>query len=483
MKNKMNIAIFFIFLTVIIFTLFACARSDSKCAPGNHRFGEWKADTTDSSVLCHDRTYSATCAVCGEVETVKGGMGWHEFTYDDLAPTCIAEGYSKCNCTVCGYSDMFTIPIDASAHKYDDTYHSDAIYHWKECLLCNAVSSTEAHETNEEQYCEICECFVGPSIGIVYEISEDGSYAMVTDYLSGITSIEIAQYYENIPVKVIKADAFKDKRIVSVTIPNSVTTIESGAFTGCTSLKSIILPESVITIGDNAFKGCTKLGELSLSCGVVTIGSGAFQGCTALKKITLPNSVKTIGDQAFYNCTSITEIDFEHTVTSIGKSAFENCNKIKAVILPDSVISIGDSAFKNCLELQKLTVGSGVKNVGRYAFDNCHEYLYFVTQQGKYVGDSVNLCTILIEFLDKDWWDGHEINNKTRIIASGAYDQSYYLNSVIIPESVTSISDEAFSDCQSLTSVYYLGTPDDWKNVEIGTGNGYLLDATVEYDQ
>ncbi|MBO5715809.1 MAG: leucine-rich repeat domain-containing protein [Clostridia bacterium] len=483
MKNKMKLAILFVFSLAIIGTLFACTPVDDECNGGHHAFGEWQPDTTDPSVFCHKRTYSSVCTSCGEIGTAKGGMGWHEDVTERLEPTCIAEGYEKSTCLACDYNDMFTIPINPSAHQYDDTYCLDTMDHWKECLLCDAVASMKLHEANEEQYCETCGYFIGPSIGIVYEISEDGSYAMVTDYLSGISSIEIAQYYEGIPVKVIKADAFKDEGISSIIIPDGVATIESGAFMGCTWLKSITLPDSVTTIGDNAFKGCTRLSELTLSCNVATIGSGAFEGCTALKEIIIPDGVETIGDQAFYNCTSITKIDFGNTVTSIGSSAFENCSSISDVVIPDSVVSIGDGAFRNCSQLKKLSGCGGLKNVGRYAFDNCHEYLYFVSLQGKYVVDHYNEWVILIEFLAKNWWDGHQIIDKTTIIASGAYDQSYYLTSIVIPENVVSICDDAFADCQSLTSIYYMGTPDAWANVTIGEDNDYLLNAEVEYHQ
>ncbi len=506
MKNKINLTILLILALVIVCTLFACAPTEDACSRGDHAFIDWKPTTTDRSVFCQYRTYTSVCTVCGEIATKEGGMGYHEYITEKVEPTCVSEGYWKDTCQVCDYSYTYILSIDPDAHQYDDAYRYSTVLHWKECLLCGNIKSDKIHKTNEELYCEVCGVFVGPSIGIVYEISEDGSYAMVTDYLSGITSIEIAQYYEDIPVKVIKADAFKDEVIFSIIIPDGVTTIESGAFMDCTNLKSITLPDSVTSIGDDAFKGCTRLSELTLSCNVTTIGSGAFEGCTALKKITIPDGIEAIGDRAFYGCTSVTKIEFGNTVISIGSSAFEGCtsvtkiefgntvmsigssafegcNQISDVVIPDSVVSIGDGAFRNCSQLKNFTIGSGLKNVGRNAFDNCHPYLYHKGYQGNYVGDNYNGCAILIEFIDKNWWDAHYIIDKTKIIASGAYDQCYYLTSVIIPESVVAISDEAFADCQSLESIYFMGTPEAWENVTIGEDNDYLLNAEVEYHQ
>ena len=486
MKNKINLTILLILALVIVCTLFACAPTEDACSRGDHAFIDWKPTTTDRSVFCQYRTYTSVCTVCGEVGTLKGSSGYHEYIIERFEPTCIAEGYEKTTCAVCDYSDTYILSIDPDAHQYDDAYHCSSVSHWKECLLCGNINikSHNIHETNEELYCEVCGVFVGPSIGIVYEISEDGSYAMVTDYISGITSIEIAQYYEDIPVKVIKAGAFKDEVISSIIIPDGVTTIESSAFEG-SRIKTIVLPDSVTTIGDDVFKGCTRLREFTLSCNVTTIGSGAFEGCTALKKITIPDGVEVIGERAFYGCTSVARIEFGNTVTRIENSAFENCSAISKLDIPDSVVSIGDGAFRNCTQLQRLYGCNGLKNVGRYAFDNCHSSLYGeVFRQGKYVmfGDDYT-WTIFIEFLDKDWRDGHQIIDRTKIIASGAYDQSYYVTSIVIPENIVAISDGAFADCQSLESIYFMGTPEAWENVTIGEDNDYLINATVEYHQ
>ena len=485
MKNKINLTILLILALVIICTLFACSPTEDACSRGDHAFIDWKPTTTDRSVFCQYRTYTSVCTVCGEIGTKNGAMGYHEYITERVEPTCVSEGYCKDTCKVCDYSDTYILSIDPDAHQYDDAYRCSTVLHWKECLLCGNIKSDKPHKTNEELYCEVCGVFVGPSIGIVYEISEDGSYAMVTDYLSGITSIEIAQYYEDIPVKVIKADAFKDEVISSIIIPDGVTTIESGAFMDCTNLRSITLPDSVTTIGDDVFKGCTRLREFTLPCNVTTIGSGAFECCTALTKITIPDGIEVIGNRAFYGCTSVTKIEFGSTVTSIGSSAFENCSAISKLDISDSVVSIGDGAFRNCTQLQRLYGCNGLKNVGRYAFDNCHSLLYGeVLLQGKYVMFGADYTwAIFIEYLDKDWRDGHQIIDRAKIIASGAYDQSYYVTSIVIPENIVAISDGAFADCQSLESIYFMGTPEAWENVTIGEDNDYLINATVEYHQ
>ena len=140
---------------------------------------------------------------------------------------------------------------------------------------------------------------------------------------------------------------------MSVTIPDSVTSIGSYAFSWCTGLTSVTIPDSVTRIGNDAFYGCNNLqdiyitdiaawcnisgldnlmlfgsnnknlyinNELATSIiipngnGVKAIPSHAFRGCTELTSITIPDSVTSIGYNAFRNCTGLTSIKFNGTI-------------------------------------------------------------------------------------------------------------------------------------------------------------------------
>ena len=92
--------------------------------------------------------------------------------------------------------------------------------------------------------------------------------------------------------------AYKAKE-TNYTIPNSVTTIGEGAFSGCDSLTSINIPNSVTTIGEDAFSDCISLTSISIPNSVKMIGKDAFAFCDSLTFINIPNSVTTIGDRAF----------------------------------------------------------------------------------------------------------------------------------------------------------------------------------------
>ena len=107
------------------------------------------------------------------------------------------------------------------------------------------------------------------------------------------------------------------------TIPNSVTTIERGAFSHCDSLTSINIPNSVTTIGDWAFGYCESLTNINIPNSVTTIGDSAFWNCKSLTNINIPNSVTTIEDGAFYGCENLPSHIKSDIIQRFGKKVFK----------------------------------------------------------------------------------------------------------------------------------------------------------------
>ena len=106
------------------------------------------------------------------------------------------------------------------------------------------------------------------------------------------------------------------------TIPNSVTTIERGAFSHCDSLTSINIPNSVTTIGDWAFGYCESLTNINIPNSVTTIGDSAFWNCKSLTNINIPNSVTTIEDEAFYGCENLPSHIKSDIIQRFGEKVF-----------------------------------------------------------------------------------------------------------------------------------------------------------------
>jgi len=190
-------------------------------------------------------------------------------------------------------------------------------------------------------------------------------------------------------------------------IPDSVTSIGNGAFSGYTNLTSVTIPDNVTSIEEGAFSGCTGLTSVTIGSGVTSIGDHAFSGCTSLTTInvdsgninyssdqgvlynknkttlviypkgkkdisfTIPNSVTSIGVWAFGYCTSLTNVKIPDSVTSIGNYTFYECTNFASVTIPDNVTSIGVWAFFNCTSLTSVTIPNRVTSIGSNVFSAC----------------------------------------------------------------------------------------------------------------
>lgn len=250
--------------------------------------------------------------------------------------------------------------------------------------------------------------------------------------------------------------------IETVSLPDSLTSIETSAFDGCTGLTSIIIPDGVTSLGDFAFRGCKGLTSITIPDSVTSIGRGAFSNCTQLTSVTIGNSITSVGIDTFSGCTSLSCITLPNSVTSIGAGAFNNCIALTKITIPKSITSIGDSAFYGCYRLIEVYNMSALGIVaGSWQYGYVGQYAKHVyTQQG----DS-KLNTDANGYIV--YTDG---NDKILVKYTGEYTQltlpggiteiyqfAFYdcnrLTNINIPDSVTNIGDRAFSGCASLTSI------------------------------
>ena len=104
-----------------------------------------------------------------------------------------------------------------------------------------------------------------------------------------------------------------DTSITSCTIHADTKVICDSAFDGCTRLMSITIPDSVTSIGRDAFEGCTGLTSITIGNGVTSIKINTFRDCKSLTNVTIGNGVKSIDDYAFYGCTGLTSITYRGT--------------------------------------------------------------------------------------------------------------------------------------------------------------------------
>ena len=157
----------------------------------------------------------------------------------------------------------------------------------------------------------------------------------------------------------------------TLTIPDSVVTIGSGAFSGVTGLKTIIIPGTVKTISTSAFAFNTTLETVVIEEGVQIIGQQAFNGCSNLRSINLPQSLTKIGHLAFYDCKKIERVTIPRGVRDIGNYVFANCTLLADAVFENGNNIISDNCFTNCSNLRKVTIPSTVQTINSTAFNNC----------------------------------------------------------------------------------------------------------------
>ena len=247
-------------------------------------------------------------------------------------------------------------------------------------------------------------------------------YAPWMDFLASIEKVVISK-----GVTSIGNDAFHSYyNLRDVTIPDSITSIGSFAFDGC-DITSLKIPDGVKYIGPCAFSDC-ELETINIPNGLTVLEGSVFWGCWRLKQITIPNSVTKIEGGAFKR-SGLESIVIPKSVTSIGGMVFQECTHLSSVTLPSSIKTISDSAFLACESLTNIVIPDGIVKIGDSAFYHCKA-----------------------------------------------------LNSITIPASVKSIGDLAFNGCDALKDVYYLGTNEQWQEIEnIGHINYALQNSTIHF--
>ena len=218
----------------------------------------------------------------------------------------------------------------------------------------------------------------------------------------------------------IRAAAFEDSFVRSVSLPRGVTRIDDRAFHRSVSLLRISLPEGLLHIGDEAFSGCTSLVDVRLPEELRYLGKKAFSGCEALARVSLPKRLRHLGANAFLGCLMLTELRFSEGLRRVGDCAFYGCSGLTRLDLPESLEIVGKWAFSRCGGLTDVVLPSRVRVLDTGAFSGCK-----------------GLRTVSMpEGLAR--------------IGPMAFSYCSELRDAVLPESVTWIGEYAFRDCRGL---------------------------------
>lgn len=336
--------------------------------------------------------------------------------------------------------------------------------------------------------------------GICYDIVDSElATAAVSGYTNELNGEEIIPEIVKIngktyTVAFLKENAFAfAKSLTGVKLPNTITSISGSAFMYCSELKTVTLPDAVTEICDNAFEGCSNLASVALPEGVRTIGAGAFMSCSELIALDIPASVTSIGEDVVSGCKKLESItvaeknlnytsvdgvlynkdvtelivcpagslkkDFRipETVRSVLAGSFRNVINLNSLMIPASVNQISDSAIMGCQDLVSIAVAD---DNSVYASDDGILYdknktLLILCPQAKtnviipatvitIRNSAFSFCGTIISI---------NIPESVTSIGTWAFSGCSNLNTVTIPGSVTTIGDGAFNNCSSLTEI------------------------------
>ncbi len=234
-----------------------------------------------------------------------------------------------------------------------------------------------------------------------FQMDED----ILVEYTGIATAVSVPD-----TVKTIGSEAFsKNTDVGSVNVGKNTEEIKSSAFAGCKYLTSVTIPDNVISIGDYVFSGCDYLSKVKIGEGVEEIGKGVFAGCHSLSNIeidsknsnfvldkgalyddkketliaylngynadtyNMPNTVKDINAYSFWGNDTLEYIDLSNYLEEIPGYAFSNCTSLKNITLPYSVNTIDAKAFENCVSLTDVVIPPSVSYIDPTAFDGCRK--------------------------------------------------------------------------------------------------------------
>lgn len=152
---------------------------------------------------------------------------------------------------------------------------------------------------------------------------------------------------------------FRDGHDMDIVIPSTSPTGDTVTEINFTFVdtfyRSITIPDTVTTIQFSSFSENFGLGSIELPDSVTSIGSQAFQGCRALQTAKLPANLTTIEQQLFNCCPSLQEVTLGNSITTIKETAFSNCYSLDSITLPASLTEIKSYAFWKCYSLSSIT--------------------------------------------------------------------------------------------------------------------------------
>lgn len=247
--------------------------------------------------------------------------------------------------------------------------------------------------------------------GYTYLVEDEN--ATILSYQGDESNLVLPETLGGKPVTKLGEEAFAYQKLVSITLPKSLTTTGINPFLGCSAQvlpgenerftveagavldtqtntmvaylscgeESFQVPEGVRVIAPRAFYGHQTLKSVTLPQSVEELGEEAFTECIKLEQIVLPEGLKAIAGQTFMGCVSLKEVKLPSTLLTIGDWAFAK-GGLENIVVPEGVTAIGDWAFLRCHNLVGVTLPKSLESLSESAFDSISPEALFTVTEG-----------------------------------------------------------------------------------------------------
>lgn len=277
-------------------------------------------------------------------------------------------------------------------------------------------------------------------------------------------------------VKQIGSNVFeKCKKLEDVKLSSKIKVIPKDVFSDTPRLKSLTIPNSVKTINTYAFRN-SYIEKIVIPDSVNNIRKRAFENAKGLKTVELSNNISTIQDETFANCKNLRQIKFGQKISTIGEAAFSGCKSLQSIVIPGSIKNIEYEAFKNC-GFETVTLGEGVKNVDFWAFSNCAKLksISISSTVSTFQSNALSSCPSLNGIVVAQNNEKYKIvedclvkkDTEELLVIPGGKTGTF-----TIPKEVKKINSEALNGCSKITA-YSAGTNTNFKTID-----GMLVDKT-----
>lgn len=282
----------------------------------------------------------------------------------------------------------------------------------------------------------------------------------------------------------------------SITIPDGVKSIGDYALAQCSSLTSITIPDSVTYIGVSTFQNCLGLTSITLPNSGLSLAGSSFNGCRKLTSITIPENIGYVGQNVFYGCSSLASVYIPSKMTNIPISTFTDCTSLNSVTLSEGVSKLNSGAFRGCTSLVTITLPNSITFIDTYVFQGCsnltsvtyrgitytnyHKLMQAFTDNGvdcssrAFSNTGLDFTEPSDEVAETKWYKGDLLEKEQLITQYTAADNVEEVSKVVLGSAVTSIASKAFEWSAPL---YTLIMSDSVTQV---SDDAFLTDETVD---